>query len=41
MKGTVEELFWIGFWTIIATGLAGIITVIFEWLIGRWDRNAG
>jgi len=34
MKGTIEELFWIGLWTIIAVGLAGVITVMFEWLIG-------
>jgi len=35
MQGTVEELFWIGFWTIIAVGLAGVITVILECMVRR------
>ncbi len=35
MQGAVEELYWIGLWTIIAVGLAGIATVLVEWLLQR------
>jgi len=36
MKGTVEELYWIGLWIILSVGLAGVITVILEYMVGRW-----
>jgi len=35
VEGTVEELFWIGFWTIVAVGLAGVAAAVLEWLSGR------
>ena len=35
MRGTLEELYWIGLGIIIAVGLAGVIEVLAWWWLRR------